>query len=240
MKTTSIQGRSPRNHLSSGLAVMILLSAISSTLAQQDARVMPANSKPYGKSYAEWSAALWKWGLEYPLTGHPYIDDPAFDFSARQSGPVWFVAAPEGIVTRTVSMPAGKALFLTMRNVEVSSLEAPPFFGATEAEQREGAKFWADHIVDVFCVIDGKPVANAAAYRFSSPQFAFNAPTPWIFGATGGTGTAVGDGYYLMLAPLAKGKHTIQFGGTFHFDAGELAEDPIDLPLEMTLELTVE
>src|SRR5687767_1010438 len=50
--------------------------------------------------------------------------------------------------TRTVTMPAGKALFLTLRDVDASSLEAPPFFGATEEEQREVANFFADHIVD--------------------------------------------------------------------------------------------
>ena len=96
--------------------------------------------------------------------------------------------------------------------------------------------------MDVFCVIDGVPVKNLGAYRFLSPQFQFTAPTPRIFGATGGVGTAVGDGYYLMLAPMSKGTHTIHYGGTFHFEAGEIdnLEQPLDLPKDITIILNVQ
>jgi hypothetical protein len=229
------------------LAAMVAIALVASTwtlvLAVDKGHphpgILPPHSHPHGKSYAEWVAAFWTWALEFPLEGHPFLDDPAFDFSARQSGKVWFWAAPDGPLTRTVTIPAGTALFLTLRDIECSSLEDPPFFGATEQQQRECAKFFADHIVDVFCIIDGVPVKNLAAYRFSSPQFEFAAPTPWIFGATGGTGTAVGDGYYLMLAPMSAGTHTIHYGGTFHFDAGEIDVDPVDIPKDITIQITV-
>lgn len=177
--------------------------------------------------------------MALPLQGHPAIDDPSFNFSAIQSGNVWYWAAPEGTITRTVTLPADKALFLTIRDVETSTLEDPPFFGATEAEQRSNSTWFADHIVNVFCIIDGVPVDNLQAYRFSTPQFEFTAPTPWIFGATGGTGTSVGEGYFLMLSKFSKGNHTIHYGGTFHFDAGELADEPLDFPHDITIQLTV-
>jgi hypothetical protein len=94
--------------------------------------------------------------------------------------------------------------------------------------------------VDVFCTIDGVPVGNLQAFRFQSTQAQFTAPTPWIFGATGGTGTAVGDGYFLMLHSFSKGTHMIHYGGTFHFEAGELGnEEAFDLPHDVTIELTV-
>jgi hypothetical protein len=204
--------------------------------------ILSAQAHPYGKSYFEWVAAFWKWGLEFPLDGptaHPFLDDPSFDFSARQSGRVWFWAAPDGPLTRTVTLPLGTTLFLSLRDTECSSLEDPPFHGDTEQEQRQCAKFWADHIRDVFCNIDGTDVTGFAAYRFSSPQFSFNAPTPWIFGGTGGPATAVADGYYLMLAPLSEGQHTIHYGGTFHFDAGEIDVNPVDFPKDITIEITV-
>ena len=203
-------------------------------------RVLPPDSNPYGRSYSEWAAAFWQWSLALPLEGHPFLDDPNFDFAAHQSGQVWFWSAPDGPLTRTVTLPAGKALFLTLRDVECSSLEEPPFFGATEVEQREIANFFADHIVDVFCTIDGVPVENLQAYRFDTAQFEFEAPTPWIFGQTGGHGTAVGDGYFLMLAPMSTGRHTIHYGGTFHFEPGELGDDPVDFPKDITVELNVE
>ena len=37
--------------------------------------VLPANSKPYGKSYAEWSALWWQWAYGLPATGHPLFDE---------------------------------------------------------------------------------------------------------------------------------------------------------------------
>jgi hypothetical protein len=136
-------------------------------------------------------------------------------------------------------------LFLTLRDVETSSLEAPPFYGATEAEQRSNSVWFADRIVDVYCTINGMPVPNLHQFRFQSPQFDFTAPTPWIFGNfdpgpnIGGQGTAVGDGYYVMVE-LPKGQHTIHFGGTYRFEAGELGnEEPFELPHDITMEVTV-
>jgi len=60
------------------------------------------------------------------------------------------------------------------------------------------------------------------------------------FGDTGGAGTAVGDGYYVMLAPLSVGVHTITIRATLHFAAGELGPDPVDLlQTDLTWHITV-
>lgn len=222
----------------------MLLSAL--LLAHQPAlagrhkpHVVPPDATYRGHTYPEWAASFWKWALELPVAGHPFLECTK-DLSAGQSGNVWYWAAPDGPATcKGVKLPPGTALFLSIRDVETSSLEEPPFYGATEGEQRANSRFFADHIVDVFCIIDGVPVKNLRAYRFSSPQIQFTAPTPWIFGETGGTGTSVGDGYYIMLEPLPKGKHIIHYGGTFHFEAGELGPDPVDLPKDIIIELTV-
>jgi hypothetical protein len=202
-------------------------------------RVVPPDARFDGRTYSEWVGAFWKWALELPLEGHPF-NTCVRDLSAGQSGPVWYWSAPDscpGPIAAT--LPAGKALFLTIRDVETSSLEDPPFHGDTEAEQRANSKWFADHIVRVFCIIDGKPVRSLSEFRFAGPQIRFTAPSPWIFGTTGGVGTSVGDGYYLLLHPLPKGRHTIHYGGTFHFDAGELGPDPVDLVKDITIDLTV-
>jgi hypothetical protein len=174
--------------------------------------VVPPDARFDGKSYSEWAGAFWKWALELPLEGHPF-NTCERDLSAGQSGKVWFWAAPDscrGPIAATLT--PGKALFLTIRDVETSSLEDPPFHGDTEAEQRANSRWLADHIVRVFCIIDGKPVRHLSDFRFSTPQVRFTAPSPWIFGATGGAGTSVGDGYYLLLHPLPRGRHTIHYG----------------------------
>jgi len=117
---------------------------------------------------------------------------------------VWLLAAPFGSNERAGTIPAGKALFITLPDVKRSSFEAADsgFRGDTVKEQRACDKYWDNHIVNVFCEIDGQAVKNLSSYGVTSPQFNFTAPTPWLLGDTGGSGTSVGDGYYVFVAPL--------------------------------------
>ena len=62
----------------------------------------PPNACVNGSNYAAWSAKWWKWALEYPVTGHPFVDDPSFKVNCRQSGNVWFLATPFGMSTVTL------------------------------------------------------------------------------------------------------------------------------------------
>jgi hypothetical protein len=233
------------------LALLITLSLLAIVpvrvaIAQGQVTILPPNENFDGRTYSEWSARFWQWGLALPLDGHPFADsNPDFDLRANQTGKVWFWAAPDGLdpFTRTSTLPANKALFLTLLDAECSSLEEAPFHGDTEAEQRACAKFFADHIVpdSLFCIIDGVAVDNLRAFRFATPQFKFKAPTPWIFGTVGGEGTSVGDGYSLLLTSLPKGRHVIRYGGKFHFDADEAPFfTEFDVPKDVTINLTVE
>jgi hypothetical protein len=139
-------------------------------------------------------------------------------------------------------IPTDTSVFFALLNAECSDLEG---LGTTKADQRKCAKSLADHILEdsLFCIIDGVPVKNLAAYRVQSPQFTFTAPTPWIFGTpedpTGGTGTSVSDGYFLMLAPLSEGVHTLRYGGSIHFSTAE--GDPFDFDgsIDITYHLIV-
>ncbi len=201
-------------------------------------KIVPHDGRYLGKTYPEWAAKFWQWMLGLPLAGHPVVDDGLFDFSAGQSGKVWYWASPEGTITREVILPEGKAFLLSLRDVDTSSLEEPPFFGATEEQQRSNSVWFADHIIDLFCTVDGIPI-DLTDFRFLTRQFQFTAPTPFIFGATGGVGTAVGDGYFLLFPSLSKGRHTIHYGGTFHFEPGELADEALDFTKDTTIEMTV-
>jgi hypothetical protein len=186
-------------------------------------RVLPPGSSPFGKTYGQWSAAWWQWFMQHPLEGHPGVDSPDFDVRSGQSGNIWFLATPFGTVDRTVNIPAGTALFVAMANAEASSLEG----SATEADQRASATWQADHIVSVSCSVDNLVVKNLSPYRVQSPQFSFTAPDPWIFSpAPSGEGTSVADGYFVMLAPLSRGVHTIHLTGLIHFAITE--GDPFD------------
>jgi hypothetical protein len=200
--------------------------------------VFPPTAHMYGSSYSAWSAAWWKWGMELPAAvNHPFNDNAGFDVTMGQTGNVWFLATPFGTVIRTCTIPEDKALLIGILNAEASDLEG---LGSTYAERLGTANWFADHIVpsSLSCTVDGSPV-NMSSYRFVSPEFTFSAPTPWIYGATGGNGLSVGDGYYVMVKPLATGTHILHYTGAFHFT---LADDGFDLDasVDMTYNITVQ
>jgi len=188
--------------------------------------ILPPQSHPYGKSYAEWSAAHWQWTYSLPADHHPLTDTA--DVSTGQSGPVWFLGgtfAPTtdlngnliGIADRHVTIPAGKALFFPILSAEQSLAE-----GATsEGDCRATANNFADHMIGLSCTIDGRPMKNIAAYRTESPFFSFGPlPENNLLGLPEGTiSQSVSDGYFVMLAPLNPGEHTIHFTGALVFTA---------------------
>lgn len=175
--------------------------------------------------------------MEFPVSGHPFVDDPAFSVSAGQSGQVWFLASPFGTVERNVTIPCGKALFAGLLNAEASDLEG---LGATAAEQLANANFNADHIRNVAASIDGCPVNDIGSFRVASPQFTFTAPDPWIFSpAPSGAGSAVADGYYLFVKPLTRGNHVIKFSGDFHFSVADGDGFDFDAFVDITYNISV-
>jgi hypothetical protein len=198
-------------------------------------RVFPPQSSPHGQSYSQWSAAYWQWLFALPVDGHPGTDSPDFNVTEGQSGHVWFLTGPFGTIERNVTIPAGTSLFIALINVDSSTLEEPPFYGGTAADQLAIANGFAAFITDLSFTVDGKTVDNIGDFRVTSPQFSFTAPSPWIFGATGGTGLATGVGYFVMLSPLSVGTHTIHYTGAFKFS--EAPEDYISV--DMTYNVTV-
>jgi hypothetical protein len=205
--------------------------------------ILPPQSSPFGASYAEWSARWWQWAYSLPIDHHPLFDTA--DVSAGQSGKVWFLGAsfvsttnPSGvnvsIVTRNVTVPTGKAFFVPVANVEASTVEGN---GTTDAELRAAAISFQDTFTNMSAQFDGAQVQNLGAYRVQSPLFTFG-PLPdnnvlQFFGLTAPAGTtslSVGDGVYLMLAPLSAGQHSIHFH----------AESPaFNFLLDVTYNLTV-
>jgi hypothetical protein len=202
------------------------------------AGVIPPQARYRGMSYAEWAAAWSEWFVGFPLDQSPAVD-PDYDVRNRQSGNVWFLASPFGSSEKHITIRTGVSLFFGLLSAEASNLEAEPFFGATEQQQREAAAFLADHIGDLSASVDGVEVGNLQDYRVSSPQYDFTAPSPWVFGDVGGTGTAVVDGYFLMLAPLSRGEHTLHIAGAFHFSTDEGDPFDLDLPIDVTFHITV-
>jgi len=211
--------------------------------------ILPPHSQPFGQSYAQWSANWWQWTYSLPVDQHPLFDTA--DCSQGQSGHVWFLggtftAQPDpgnpdviiGEAVRECTIPTGKALFFPIVNAECNTIENE---GATEADLRGCANFLGDHIQDLEVTIDGVPAEHLGLYRAESPFFTFGPlPDNNILGvAPGTTANSVGDGFFIMLAPLSRGNHEVHFAGAAVFT---VANDGFDFAfiLDITYNITVD
>jgi len=181
--------------------------------------VIPPNAKPYGMSYGEWSAKWWTWVFTIPTSINPNLD-PAADCSNGQLGPVWFLPAVigGGTLTRSCKVPAGKALLFPVLSSLVNYPCPFPNYEPAPGQSlkdflTETAKTFDDNfITDLEVEVDGVPLRNLFRYRATSDLFYF-AEDPSIIALdpcfTGLPQPFVADGYWIMLAPLSVGNHTI-------------------------------
>ncbi len=160
-------------HMKRRLVVMVLVAAVvvvSTPLASVSAggNVAPPGSRSHGLSYAERAAAWWRWAIALPASGHPLVSEGNVDCSVGQSGHVWYLAGafapapPARATERTCDIPSGTALFLPLVNVDCSTLEADPFFGANEAELRACVRRFG--FTDLHASVDGveSPISTAS------------------------------------------------------------------------------
>jgi hypothetical protein len=196
--------------------------------------LIPPHAKFRGPSYGEWGARFWTRLFAIPVVGgnHLYLSGGAFE---GDNGVVFLTASGNG-ATFDITLQAGTPILCPIINAECSVLEPDPFHGDTEAELRACANDHLDNTSGVFAVIDGRAVRNLDDYRLESPLFEFTLPQDNIFAffglnaPAGTTSPAVDAGYYLLLAPLSVGKHTIHVGGSF---------DALGVTFDNTFNITV-
>lgn len=240
--------------LGSALAGVLMLLGSSAFAADNPNVLRPHSGSEtlYGKTYGEWSAEHWKWVFSMPTNQHPLFDTA--DASAGQSGDVWFLGGTftttanldgtkvVGEATRSITIPSGKALFFPIVNAEGSTIEGN---GATDAALRDVAEsFINGHAKGLSCVIDGRPVKDLDRHLVESPLFTFG-PLPAnnnVLGNpafAGQSSAAVSSGYFVMVAPLSTGTHTIHFTGKLVFTQEKDGFD-FTFAVDITYHVTVE
>jgi hypothetical protein len=213
--------------------------------------VLPPQSNAFGASYSEWSARWWQYAFSVPTPQSPFLDQTGANFSAGQSGKVWYLSGglefttsqtpPPGninVLDRTVTMPTGKALFFPVLNTEFDNVTpGGPDTTLTPDQLRSLAQSNMNSAENMTATIDGRAVSNLSQYRVTSPVFGYHLPADNIESFFAGTTIpardvypAVGDGVYLMLAPLSAGQHTVHFSGDF---------GPGNFGLDVTYHITV-
>jgi hypothetical protein len=203
------------------VAVVGLMTAGTTSGAQADEQIVPVNANAYGNTYGEWSARWWQWLLSIPEAHNPNVDTTGADCGQEQVGPVWFLAsrfAGTSAVTRSCTVPAGKALFAPILN---------SLFGAGVGDCDPTNPGVLCNLAKLRVVtatglgsatltasIDGDSLENLRQQRVQSPVLTITFPVGAVFGFTAGTYTPnVSDGYWLMFPPLTAGKHTIHLKG---------------------------
>ena len=138
--------------------------------ANKNPGVIPPNATPYGMTYGEWSAKWWQWAYSLPVDQNPWFDEEGSCANGAhgQFGPVWFLT---GIINssdnaeRNCTVPAGKALFFPIVNVEDATLES----GLTGEALREFPTYVVGLVTDLEAEIDGVPLEDLYEYRAVSP-----------------------------------------------------------------------
>jgi hypothetical protein len=190
---------------------LLALAAVPKVVAQADLNISPAGSKPYGKTYGQWSEAWWQWSVSMPTDKNPSTvhDNTGKSCSSGQTGPVWFLPASNGgSADITCNIPSDKAILFPIGMGECSSIEYPQY--KTQSDLRKCAKDQTDKVTSMDATIDGKKITDLQKYRSQSPIFQMTLPTNNIFGTAAATTNAVSDGYLFIIPGLSPGKHQMR------------------------------
>jgi hypothetical protein len=185
--------------------------------------------------YAELTADWWQWIYGQPVSSNPELDQTgAFAGAGQPGGGAYFLCGAIAVnattpfyatVTRTITVPAGQALFFPILNVESSNADTPPG-GYTVPQLRALNASVVDTATGMYATLDGNSIAGSIA-RIKSPVFAYTLPNVappdenllQFFGLnlTGTVRNTVADGYWVYLDPLPKraAPYTLTFGGSF-------------------------
>jgi hypothetical protein len=185
--------------------------------------VIGPDEDPFGHSYSEWSTRWWQWAVSQPAATNPVLDQTGEFCAEGQRGHVWFLAGSFGPepVTRSCTVPAGKALFVPVINNAFFAFPDDPPEQRTKAFVREQARqgLPRDQAAGLSLVVDGRAVRRVERFYTESKFFSVEVPDGNLFGLPEGTVVepCFGVGFYVMLAPLQAGTHTVQIDATAPF-----------------------
>jgi len=224
-KEDEVKGMATYRRSSTALLALVLgLAAAAPTAFAQNTNptILPSSTVLFGKTYGDWSAEWWRWALSVPAATNPVADTTGAHCGEGQSGQVWFLAGTfGGAVTRACTVPSDKHLFFPVLNAvfgaAVGDCTGPA--DCDVAALRAGAAAFVENPRQLQADIDrvrlGK--SDLLAFRVQSPEFTVQVPEGAIFGLPKGAFRPnVSDGYWLLLAPLSPGAHTIHIKGVMN------------------------
>lgn len=207
--------------------------------------IVPRGQKIDGRTYVEWAEAWWQWLVAFPPDENPVLDPTGQYAGQGQSlpsyaGPMYFLTGTFGgePVVRGITIKRDKYILVPIVNTwwdQYPGLWNP--LGLPDPLSIEDLRAICAYFMDqaiVTCTIDGRDVWRPERFRFKTSVFSLTFDpdfAAWYEYGTPYLRTAVGDGYFLILSPLAPGQHVIHF-------TGEIPE--FQFKVDVTYNITVE
>jgi len=193
------------------LALLLVTVSVAGASGNANPGVLPPSSQVQGRTYGEWSTAVWRYFFETPVSENPIFGAPWTDCYLERVGNVGLAVPFTTSGSFTCEMPAGTILYLLVVASECSTVE-PPTVGGSEEELLACAQSYVPS--DLQASIDGVALRNVSDYVVTSPLFEFTLPDDNLFGLPGGTtAQSIAYGTFLMLVPLSPGQHTLWVHG---------------------------
>jgi hypothetical protein len=191
------------------LALWAAVAAAPASAPPSSSPVLAPTEKVGGRTQAMYTMRWWTWANRRRPGARPYQDPTGAQCGWEQSGPVWFLAGTDGTdrARRTCTVPADKHLLLPVIHMLAHSAPGKPLT-CTQARAQAAAN--NEHLAQARVEIDGTVLEPGAANRVRSSECFDAFPDAPYLDSTASYGTAASDGYWLMLRPLAPGRHTIR------------------------------
>jgi hypothetical protein len=205
------------------VAAVCVVAGSPAQAAPKDSGVADASKRLAGFTAGELLGEEWRQLLELPPDANPLLGNGDKCLSTGRKDKVLILWTTQAPADPTVcNVRPGTPIFFYTTGGECSSVEDPPFFGATEEEQRQCVlDFLRDTAADAIMVsIDGGPPVNIGLDSFVaiSEQGTVELPDPNILGVPDPEATFVAGAYSALVRPLPPGSHTIAVtieGGPF-------------------------
>jgi hypothetical protein len=198
------------------IAAALLLPAVLLADENKSASLLMApTEKVGGVSQENWSREWWQWAGSFQQFDSPVADRTGRRCGLKQSGAVWFLAGTYGTerTIRTCTIPAGKHLFFPLINYVVS----PRYENSLTCEQAKAtAASITDGAMSLVLELDGKQFKGLSIHRQATRE-CFDVAER----SGGGVSPSAANGYYIMLRPLTRGTHTLNFGGILPDDMSQ-------------------
>ena len=188
--------------------------------------VYPPHSRPFDRSFEEWTAEWWQYVYSIPVPDNPISDLVGTNCMLGQHGPVWFLVGSFSSmpVMRTCSIPEDRALLFPLINI--ANIAFPT--DSIDLLRAQIAPF-IDAVHKLSVEVDGEAIKGLRDFRIKSVPFSIALPPNGLFPLDvclespplGVCSPTVSDGFWVMLKPLSAGEHTIHIFG----QSGEFKQD---------------